>query len=69
MRVEEIEVTIDPEGKVQILVKGLKGSGCLEVTKPLEDALGGAVESRTYTSEYYESNLAGQHLPEGQKIR
>lgn len=50
---EEIEVTIGPDGRVSLMVRGLKGKGCLELTKPLEEALGAEIEERTYTSEYY----------------
>lgn len=50
---EEIEVTISPDGHVHLMVRGLKGKGCLELTKPLEEALGAEIEERTYTSEYY----------------
>jgi hypothetical protein len=60
MDMQEIEVAIDPEGKVMLKVKGAKGKMCLELTKPLEDALGAEVESRSYTSEYYESVKTGQ---------
>ncbi len=54
MNMQEIEVTIDSEGKVSVHVKGVKGKECLELTKPLEEALGYEIENRTYTSEYYE---------------
>jgi hypothetical protein len=41
MEVQEIEVTIDENGQVQIHVTGIKGDACLEITRPLEQALGG----------------------------
>ncbi len=63
MRTEEVEVTIDPEGRVKLSVRGVKGKGCVDVTSALEEALGADVESRTYTSEYYESESAQQRLP------
>lgn len=53
MAKQELEITIDPEGRVSIKVKGVAGKGCTELTKPLEDALGSDIESRTYTSDYY----------------
>lgn len=52
MKMEELEVTISAEGKVNIIVKGVKGKSCVDITKALEDALG-EVENRTFTSEYY----------------
>ena len=37
---EEITMTISPEGDVKIEVNGVEGAGCLEATRPLEEALG-----------------------------
>lgn len=54
MSMEEIEFTIGPEGQVQMHVNGVKGSKCVDVTKPIEEALGGDVVDREFTSEYYE---------------
>ena len=59
MRMEELEITISPEGKVSILVKGVKGRGCIDITKPFEDALG-EVENRTFSSEYYQTESVSQ---------
>ncbi len=36
-------------------MKGVKGTTCVDETKFLEDALGGEVESRELTPEYYEA--------------
>jgi hypothetical protein len=41
VEVQEIEVTIDENGQVQIHVTGIKGDACLEITRTLEQALGG----------------------------
>lgn len=51
---KELEITIGPDGEVQVLVKCVKGQSCVDESKFLEDALGNAVESRELTSEYYE---------------
>lgn len=56
MNLEEIEITIDTNGQVHIQVRGVKGTICLELTKDLEAALGGRVESREMTPEAYEAN-------------
>ena len=56
-KMEEIEITIDPEGKVSLLVKGVKGKVCSELTSSLEEAVGD-VESRQWTSEYYQKDAA-----------
>lgn len=55
MDVEEIEVFIDKDGQLHVEVRGAKGMSCLDVTKPLEDALGGEVQSRDMTPEAYET--------------
>ena len=51
---KELEITIGPDGEVQVLVKCIKGASCTEETKFLEEALGNTIESRELTSEYYE---------------
>ncbi len=51
---KELEITIGPDGEVQVLVKCIKGQSCVEETKFLEEALGNTIESRELTSEYYE---------------
>ena len=43
MKEERIVVTIDPSGKVDIDVTGVKGKGCLDLTRELEEALGKVV--------------------------
>ncbi len=56
MRKQDIEITISPTGEVAFVVKGVKGASCLDETKFLEDALGGAVVEREKTSEFYEQS-------------
>ena len=53
MEVQEIEVTIGKDGKVEIEVHGVKGMSCLDLTKALEEALGGEIESREMKSDAY----------------
>jgi len=55
MEMQELEITIDREGRVQIAVRGVRGEGCLALTKKMENAVG-TVEERTYTAEYYEQS-------------
>ena len=50
---EELEITIDAKGQVSIKVAGAKGGKCLDITKPIEEALG-EVKVREMTPEYYE---------------
>ena len=53
MDMQELEITIDKEGRVQVAVRGIRGEGCLALTKNIENAVG-TVEEREYTAEYYE---------------
>lgn len=50
---EELEITIDASGNVSIKVAGAKGGKCLDITKPIEEALG-EVKVRDMSPEYYE---------------
>lgn len=50
---EELEITIDASGQVSIRVAGAKGGKCLDITKPIEEALG-EVKVREMSPEYYE---------------
>jgi hypothetical protein len=53
MEMEELEITIDKEGRVQVAVRGIHGEVCVALTKNIENAVG-EVEEREYTAEYYE---------------
>ncbi len=53
MAEEKIDIFIHADGRVEIQVCGVKGEKCLEVTKAVEEALGGKV-LREVTSEMYE---------------
>jgi hypothetical protein len=54
MDFQEIDIFISPDGKVQLKVRGVKGEACLDLTKDLEAALGGQIESREMTADAYE---------------
>ncbi len=49
----EFDITIGPDGNVELHVKGFKGKGCLEVMKLFEQIVG-EVKSQRETSEFYE---------------
>ena len=51
MDLQEIEITINKKGQVEIHVRGVKGKACLDLTKSLETALGGEVLLREMTPE------------------
>lgn len=50
---KELEITIGPDGEMQIVTHGFKGDECLEAVKPFEGEVG-IVKRRTLTGEYYE---------------
>ncbi len=54
---KELEITIDADGKVSVQVKCVPGASCVTESKFLEDALGGKLESRELTAEYYEQGV------------
>lgn len=49
----EYEITIGPDGWVEVHVKGFKGKSCLAAAKLFEEIVGD-VKSRQMTSEFYE---------------
>lgn len=57
MEMQELEITIDRNGRVQVAARGVRGEGCLGLTKNIENAVG-TVEEREYTAEYYEEPQA-----------
>ena len=49
----EYEITIGPDGKVELNIHGYSGKGCLDAVKMFEQIIG-SVESQRATSEFYE---------------
>jgi hypothetical protein len=49
----EFEITIGPNGQVELAVKGYKGKTCLEAMKIFEQIVG-ELKSQCETSEFYE---------------
>jgi Protein of unknown function (DUF2997) len=58
MHKQDIEIKINTKGEVTFEVKGVKGGSCVDETKFLEAALGGAaaVIDQQKTAEYYEQS-------------
>jgi hypothetical protein len=56
MEIHEIEIIIEKNGQLRVQVRGVKGKGCLELTKELEAALGSQVLSRQMTAEASETS-------------
>ena len=54
VEMQEITVVIEKDGQVRVEVRGVKGASCLDMTKGLEEALGGQVEDRQMTPEAQE---------------
>ena len=49
----EYEITIAPDGSVEVHVKGFKGKRCLEAAKLFAEIVG-EMQTRRETSEFYE---------------
>jgi DNA-binding protein YbaB len=69
MELQEIEVTIGKDGQVQIQVRGVQGMKCLEITKELEDALGGEILTRIMTPEALEQEIKPTDADQDQHLR
>ncbi len=53
---EELEVEIDPTGKVTVRTRGVKGEACVDLVKVFAQLLG-REESLQLTHEYYENEV------------
>ena len=49
---QEISVDLLPDGTVKVEIRGVRGKKCLEITKDMEQLLGGEVVSQNLTDEY-----------------
>jgi hypothetical protein len=56
----EFEITIAPDGQVELLVKGYKGKRCLEAMRELQKVVG-ELKSQRATSEMYEPDEVVQY--------
>ena len=56
MQIEEVDITIGKDGKVEISVRGVKGMACLDLTRALEEALGGEIIMREMSPDAYETS-------------
>jgi hypothetical protein len=56
----EFDITIAPDGGVELHVKGFKGKGCLEAMKMFEKIVG-ELKSQQETSEFYEQEEQVQY--------
>ena len=60
MAQEELEIEIDPTGKVTMRTKGIKGPACMEYADLLAFIVG-REESREKTHEFYEATEHVRH--------
>ncbi len=60
MNLEEVEIVINKKGEVEVHVRGAKGPVCLEITRELEQALGGQIILREMTPEANELDQTQQ---------
>lgn len=56
MKLEQIEVIIDTNGKVKLQTSGYSGDECLAATEELEALLGNQIIQRERTAESYDHN-------------
>ena len=57
MTPEELEITVEKDGKVVVHIKGVKGRRCVELVDWLAAAVG-RTAGVTLTSEHYEPDIA-----------
>ncbi|MBI2928852.1 MAG: DUF2997 domain-containing protein [Verrucomicrobia bacterium] len=62
----EFEITVAPDGSVELHVKGYKGKRCLEAVKLFEQIVG-EMKSQRQTSEFYEPEEVVQYHVEQRK--
>lgn len=61
---QEIKVTIAPDGTTKLETKGFAGKACKDATKEIEKALG-AVTSEKLTGEFYQVGDTHVHTTNG----
>lgn len=62
---QEIDIFVKPDGTVKVEVRGVKGQKCLELTKKIEELLGGQIIERIHTDEFHEleqEQTTNEHL-------
>ncbi len=63
---QEVEVTIAPDGRVEVHIQGVKGKACLTITREMEQLLGDEIIDRRHTHEFDEQP---QHQAEHEWLR
>ena len=65
MKIEEIEVTIGTDGKIQLHTSGFSGDACLKATEEVEALLGNQVLKRERTAETYDQTS----IPTAERVK
>ena len=65
--IQEIDVFVMPDGTVKVEVRGVKGKKCLDITKGIEELLGGQIVKREHTHEFDEAEQE-QELDDRQQV-
>lgn len=60
-----ITLLIPPGGDVNIDVDGMKGKACTDITKSIEEALGGDVTSRKKKPEFFDKETLKEKVKAG----
>jgi len=66
MQQREFEITVGPDGSVEVHIQGYKGKGCLEAAKMFQQIVG-EMQSQRETAEFYQPeenvriNIEQQH--------
>lgn len=60
MPAREIDISISPNGHVEVHLQGYKGRSCLDAVKLLEQVVG-ELKSQHETSEFYEPDEVAQY--------
>ncbi len=54
--IQEIDVFVKPDGTVSFEVRGVKGKKCMDITKGIEELLGGQITQRDMSEEYNQAD-------------
>ena len=63
MKEREYDITIGPDGNVELVIKGYKGKRCLDAVKLFQEMIG-HVQSQRETGEFYEPEEEVQYRVE-----
>lgn len=62
---QTITVTLPLGGEMSIDMDGVKGKACIDITKSLQEAMGGDVTSQKKKPEYFKEEIVKEKLKTG----